>query len=443
MTDQLEHDDSCGCPEYRELSRRQFVGAAAGISGAAAAAAVFPEWLPKIVLAENFASNRDVIVSIFQRGGADGLNLVVPWGDANYYAGRPTIAIPRPDASVAANQKVTALDSFFGFAPAMASLVPAYAAGNLLVMHAAGQTFVTRSHFDAQRYMEVGKPADLNYVTGWLGRHLALMPPVRSTAPLRALGLASGLQKTLNGAPKTLPIANPASFTIGGATNTSAARQAVLAADYSNAPVPLNASALDAINTIALLQSVNFNGYVPANSAVYPNTSFGRALKSVATLIKADVGIEAAQVDIGGWDTHAAQGAAAGALANSATDLASSLAAFHEDVVRTNANVTVVVISEFGRNAKENGSNGTDHGRATTMYAMGQGIAGGRVLAYGTNGLAGWPGLAVDQLESKQDLKVTLDYRDVLAEIVQNRLGNNQIAQVFPGWNATFRGVTK
>jgi uncharacterized protein (DUF1501 family) len=325
----------------------------------------------------------------------------------------------------------------------LAPLLPAYAAGHLLPMHAVGQTFVSRSHFDAQRFMEVGKPNDVNFVTGWLGRHLAMMPPVRTTAPLRALGLSSGLPKTLVGAPKTLPIPTPSSYTIGGSSTTTTARQAVLNADYSNAPDPVGTAALNAINTIALLQSVNFGGYVPKNGAAYPNTSFGRALKSVATLIRADVGIEAAQVDIGGWDTHAGQGAATGALANVAGDLASSLAAFHADIVATNANVTVVVVSEFGRNARENGSNGTDHGRATTMFAMGQGINGGRVLALGTNGAAGWPGLAIDQLESRQDLRVTLDYRDVLAEIVQNRLGNSQLAQVFPGWTPTFRGVTR
>ncbi|MEA3246635.1 MAG: DUF1501 domain-containing protein [Gemmatimonadota bacterium] len=431
MTDMFEHDESCGCREYRELSRREFVGTAAGLSSAM----FFPEWLPKVVLAQTYASNRDVIVSIFQRGGVDGLNLVVPYADPAYYTGRSTIAIPRPDASVPANQKVTALDNFFGFAPAMTPLVPAFASGNLLAVHAAGQSYVSRSHFDAQRFMEVGKPADASIVTGWLGRHLALVPPMRTDAPLRALGLSNGLAKTLVGAPQTLPIANPASFTIGGAANTSAARQAVVAADYSDAPAPLNASALAAVNTIALLQAVSFDRYVPMNGAVYPNSSFGRALKSVATLIRADVGIEAAQVDIGGWDTHAAQGGATGALATLSTDFASSLAAFHADVVATNARVTVVIISEFGRNARENGSQGTDHGRATTMFAMGQGIVGGRVL------VNGWPGLAKENLESGQDLKVTTDYRDVLAEIVQKRLGNSALDQIFPGWTVNFKGV--
>lgn len=437
MTDEREHVD-CGCPEYNELSRRQFVADSAGYFMAGGVAMYVPDWLPRVVLAQSQASNRDVIVSVFQRGGADGLSLVVPYGDPAYYTGRTTIAIPRPDASVAQNQKVTALDNFFGFAPSMTSLMPAYLAGHLLPIQAAGQSFVTRSHFDAQRYMEVGKPADVNYVTGWLGRHLSLTEsnPIKPGAPLRAIGIANGLQKSLVGAPKALPIANPATFSIGGSGTTAAARQAVLAGDYSNAPMPLNAAALDAINTIALLQSVNFTGYVANNGVTYPNSSFGRALKSVATLIRAEIGIEAAQVDIGGWDTHAAQGGATGALATTTTDFASSLAAFYGDIVATNARVTLVVISEFGRNARENGSNGTDHGRASTMFCMGQGIRGGRVL------VNSWPGLAQENLENRQDLRVTMDYRDVLAEIVQRRLGNSQIAQVFPGWNATFRGVT-
>ena len=443
MTDEILHDESCGCREYQDLSRRQFMAAAGGAAGLGAAAVLFPEWLPKVVLAESFTSTRDVIVSIFQRGGVDGLNLVVPFADPAYYSGRTTIAIPRPDASVAASQKVVALDNFFGFAPALAPLVPAFSSGHLLAMHAVGQSFVSRSHFDAQRFMEVGKPNDVNYVTGWLGRHLALMPPVRTTAPLRALGLTSGLPKTLVGAPKTLPIPSPGTFTIGGASGTAASRQAVLAADYANAPDPVGTAALDALNTIALLQAVNFNTYAPANGATYPNSSFGRALKSVATLIRADVGIEAAHVDIGGWDTHANEGGATGQLASLASDFANSLAAFHADCIATNANVTLVIVSEFGRNARENGSGGTDHGRATTMFAMGQGIAGGRVLSLDSNGNAGWPGLDKSVLEAGQDLHVTLDYRDVLAEIVQNRLGNTQLSQVFPGWTPTFRGVTR
>jgi uncharacterized protein (DUF1501 family) len=427
------HDADCGCQEYNELSRRQFITGAAGVS----AAAFFPAWLPKVVLAESFAS-RDIMISIFQRGGADGLSICVPFGDPAYYTGRPTIAIPRPDSTVP--NKGIALDNFFAFGPAMAALVPAFRANELLVTHATGNTNNSRSHFDAQRYMEVGKPADPNLVTGWLGRHLASMPPMRTTAPLRALGLSNGLQKTLVGAPKTLPIADPRNYNIAGSTATQAQRLAFLQSDYTGVDATLGAPALDAVNTVTLLKSVNFTGYVPANGAVYPNSSFGRALQSVAVLIKADVGIEAAQVDIGGWDTHAGQDPVntTGAMYRLMLDYANALAAFHADIISTGYPVTLVSVSEFGRNARENGSLGTDHGRGTTMFAMGKGIAGGRVITKGA-----WPGLDRAVLENGQDLRVTLDYRDVLSEIVQNRLGNSNLGFVFPQWTPTMLGVTR
>ena len=436
MTTDL-HEDDCGCAEYNSLSRRQFVGAAAGGSAAALASTYFPAWLPKVVLAESYASTRDVMLSVFLRGGADGLSLCVPFGDANYYAGRTTIAIPRPDATVAT--KGIALDNFFAFPQAMAALMPAYNANDLLVVHATGQFNTSRSHFDAQRYMEVGKPADTTLVTGWLGRHLASVPPLRSNAPLRALGLSSGLAKTLVGAPKTLPISNPASFTLSGTASTAASRLAFLQNDYATATEPIHAAALDATNTVALLNTIGFNTYVPANGAVYPNTTFGNALKSVAAMIKADIGIEAAQVDLGGWDTHSAQNPLSGSMFQTMQNFAQSMAAFYADVVTTasTTGVTAVAVSEFGRNARENGSSGTDHGRGTVMFAMGKNIAGGRVM------VNNWPGLDTANLESGRDLKVTIDYRDILAEIVQNRLGSTSLPTVFPGWSATMRGATR
>jgi len=438
MTIHLDEED-CGCTEYRELSRRQFVGTAATGSMAAVAASYFPAWLPKVVLAESYASTRDVILSVFMRGGADGLSLCVPFGDPAYYTGRSTIAIPRPDAAGTTTTKGIALDNFFAFPQAMAGLMPAFTAQDLLVVHATGQFNNSRSHFDAQRYMEVGKPNDPALVTGWLGRHLATVPPLRSNAPLRALGLAAGLQKSLVGAPKTLPISNPANFSLGGTAATSASRLAFLQGDYSTASDPVHAAALDATNTVALLATVGFASYKPANGAVYPNTSFGNALKSVAALIKADIGIEAAQVDIGGWDTHSAQDPLFGSMYRTMQDFSNSLAAFYADVITTATTngVTAVAVSEFGRNARENGSNGTDHGRGTVMFAMGKNIAGGRVM------VNSWPGLAQANLENGQDLKVTIDYRDILAEIVQNRLGSTSLPTVFPGWSATMRGATR
>ena len=433
------HEEDCGCQEYNELSRRQFLStAAAGVSAAAA----FPAWLPKIVMSKNYASNRDVIVSVFMRGGADGLSLCVPFADANYYTSRSTIAIPRPDSSAAT--KGVNLDGFFMFPQAMTGntagtggLMPAFAAKDLLVVHATGQLNNSRSHFDAQRYMEVGKPVDPTLVTGWLGRHLSSIPPLNPTAPLRAIGVASGLQKTLVGAPKTLPIADPANYSVGGSATTQAARLAFMQTDFAGAEEPLHSAALDATNTVALLKTVNFTGYLPANGAVYPNSSFGRALRSVAVLIKADVGIEAAQVDVGGWDTHSGQDPIAGSMFNTMRDFSNALAAFYADVIVSGRTVTVVAVSEFGRNVRENGSQGTDHGRGTVMFAMGKGISGGRVLT------KNWPGLAREQQDSGQDLKVTVDYRDILSEIVQNRLGNPNLNFVFPTWTPTMLGVTR
>lgn len=433
----LDEPQDTGCSEYRSLARRDFLMRGAGFG----IAALVPSWLPNVVLAQS-SSTRDIIVSVFLSGGTDGMSLVVPFGDPNYYIGRPTIAVARPDAA-GTGPKAVALDNFFGFSPGMAPLMPAYTAGDLLVAHATGSVDTSRSHFDAQRYMEVGKPQDLNLATGWLGRHLATITPMRTNAPLRALGLTNGLPQTLVGGPKTLPIASPANFRIDGSTTTANARAQFLATNYASAIDPVSANALDTTNTITLLQTINFNGYTTQNGAVYPNTGFGNALKSSAALIKSDVGVEAVHAFLGGWDTHSLQGPVpgldGGGMHNRMLDLSSSLAAFYADVIQgTTANgVTVVIISEFGRNARENGDKGTDHGRGNVAFAMGKKINGGRVL---TNG---WPGLARENLESGQDLRVTLDHRDILAEIVQNRLGNTNLSTVFPDYAPRVRGVTK
>ena len=428
-----------GCQEYQGLARREFIATLGSIG----VAAFVPTWLPQVVLAQSANSSRDVIVSIFLSGGCDGMSLVVPFGDPDYYTGRPTIAVPHPDSS-GSGPKATALDNFFGFSPGMAPLYPAYKNGDLLVAHATGSINNSRSHFDAQRYMEVGKPADQTIAGGWLGRHLATSEPMRTDAPLRALGFTSGMPVTLEGAPKALPIPNPANFTIGGSGGTAAARTAFLAQNYGIATNPLQSNALDTTNTIALLQRINFSGYTPQNGAVYPtNSGFANALRSTAAMIKADVGLEAAHLFFGGWDTHAQAGPIPGLdgqyMHNLMLQLSQSLAAFHADIIQGNTtyNVTVVLISEFGRNARENGDRGTDHGRGNVAFAMGRKINGGKVL------VNSWPGLARENLESGQDLRVTLDHRDILAEIVQNRLGNKNLSVIFPDFTPRFRGVTK
>jgi len=434
---QPEHD-SCACNEYNELtSRREFLGSAGGLSGAALYAWAYPEWLPKVSFADSFVASRDVIVSVFLRGGADGLSLCVPFGDPLYYTGRPTIAIPRPD-STSTNRGI-ALDDFFALPQGMRFLVPAYQAGDLLVVHGAGLTYNTRSHFDAQHYMEVGKANDSSVNTGWLGRHLATTSPMKNGASLRGIGFSDGLVDTLKGGPQVLPITDPANYGISGSTSTRDARTAWLQADYAQSIEPARTAAQDAINTINLLRSLNIGAYAPGNGAVYPNTGLARGLRSSAALIKADIGVEAVHLDIGGWDTHTDQNPLNGGMNNQMVQLSGALGAFWQDCISSGLtqNVTVVVLSEFGRNVRENGSRGTDHGRATAMFAMGRGIRGGRVLT------SNWRSLAQENLADRQDLSVTIDYRDVLGEIVQNRLGNSNLSTVFPGYVPAFRGVTK
>jgi uncharacterized protein (DUF1501 family) len=427
-----------GCTEYEQISRRHFLGHAAAGSTGLFTATMYPDWLPKVVLAETYQSTRDVIISVFLRGGADGLSLCVPFGDPAYYTGRPTIAIPRPDSNATATRGL-ALDNFFALPRALQALMPAYLAKDLLVVHATGSVDPSRSHFDAMRYMEVGKPQDLSIMTGWLGRHLATSPPVRTSAPLRALGLSDGLQRTLVGGPRTLPIADPSTFALGGSTATRTERNNWLRAEYESAAESVRAAALDVNNTVELLRLIDFNGYRTANGAVYPTTTFGRGLRSAAAMIKSDIGVEAVQIDVGGWDTHAMQDPVAGSMYNTMLGLGNALGAFYADVIASGVSqkVTLVVMSEFGRNARENGSMGTDHGRGNAMFVMGKNIAGGRVL------VNRWPGLARENLESGQDLRVTLDHRDILAEIVRNRLGNTNLSAIFPDYAPTMRGVTR
>lgn len=429
----MHNCDNDGCTEYNELSRRQFVTWSAG---AAFLATFVPPWLPKVVLAESYAADRDVIISIFMRGGADGLTLCAPFADPEYYTGRPTIAIPRPDSGNP--QRGIALDDRFAFPQAMTPLVEPFTAKDLLVVHGTGSIDSSRSHFDQQQFMEAGKPRDPSVVTGWLGRHLASITPMRSNAPLRALGIANGLARTLLGAPQALPIPNPANFNLAGNAATRQERTDWLKADYLETPDPVRSAAIDTAATIDLLRVINFTGYVPANGAVYPAGTFGSSLRSAAALIKADIGVEAIQVDVGGWDTHSAQAPLTGSMFNNMTLFAGALSALYKDLIAAGTHsVTVVVVSEFGRNVRENGSLGTDHGRGNCMFVMGKNVAGGRVMTQN------WTSLARENLESGNDLKVTIDHRDILAEVVKNRLTNDKLSFVFPDFVPTMRGATR
>lgn len=422
-----------GCSEYNQLSRREFLGA----SGLTVAALSAPAWLPRVAYAGAGGprSDRDLIISVFLRGGADGLTLCVPHGDDNYYAVRPTISIPRPDSGDPA--AAIDLDGFFGLPKGLERLIEAYQAGDLLIVHGTGSVDDSRSHFDAMHYMEVGKARDASLATGWLGRHLASTDPLDRKAVLRAVGIASGLQRTLVGSPLALPIPNLADFNIGGDYYTLPDRTQALNRLHAAGSEPLRTAGKNTIRTISLLEKINFYGYVPSGGAVYPESYFGYSLKSSAALIKAEVGVEAIAVDLHGWDTHAEQQPRDGYMHYLMHDLGDALAALYTDVIGGGyTNVTVVVMSEFGRVVAENGSKGCDHGHGNVMFALGTGIDGGRVLAE-------WPGLSYDQLFQGQDLQVTIDHRSILAEIVKNRLGNDQLDTIFPGFTPTFYGITK
>lgn len=420
-----------GCHEYRTMDRRQFLGA-----GSAAAAALMsaPVWLPRVAFAQSEDTSRDVLIAVFLRGGCDGLSICVPFADNAYYAARPTLNIPRPDSGdpLAA----TDLDSFFGLPPAMTPLMEAYLAGHLLFVHACGQEDESRSHFDAQNFMELGKPRDPNLFTGWIARHLLSTDPMNPSSVLRAIGMSAALQRSLAGSPLALPIPNPADFGLDGLPGTEADRLATLERSYANGPVALRTIAENTLTTIDLLDAIDFENYAPGNGATYPTSPFGNSLKSAAALIKAEIGVEAVTVDLGGWDTHESQEPREGYMANLMRDFAETLAAFHGDLTAgPGVNFTLVVMSEFGRVVNENANKGTDHGHGNIMIALGNHIAGGRVLS-------NWPGLTPENLFQGQDLDVTIDYRDILAEIVQNRLGNGDLASVFPGFTPAFRGIT-
>jgi uncharacterized protein (DUF1501 family) len=435
-----QHSGSCGCDEYRELSRRGFIGAAGVVTLAAMSA---PAWLPRVTLAKDYRSGqRDVMISIFLRGAADGLTMCVPFSEANYYAIRPTVAVPRPDSAAA--DRCTDLGvsvagpngpTGFGLPPGMLPLLPAFQAGNLLFVHASGSTDPSRSHFDAQRFMEVGKPRDLSLVTGWLGRHLATTQPMDPEALLRAVSISTALPRAMVGGPLTLPIPNLDTFGLTGSSSTVAARTVPIRDMYAATTEPLRSLGLNTLSTIDLLNTINFATYAPAGGAVYPANSFGNAMKSTAALIKAQVGVEAISIDIGGWDTHENQGSTLGTMHTLMMTLSSALAAFNTDVTSGTApTYSLVCMSEFGRRAAQTGT-GTDHGHGNVMIVMGNAINGGRVLTQ-------WPGLGPGQLWENRDLQVTMDYRDIVAEIAVNRLGNSNLAALFPGYTPTFRGVT-
>ncbi len=423
-------------PSNRRIFLRNSALAMVGIGAA-------PVWLERTLYARDepgapvpsFGKNK-ILVAIFQRGAADGLNIVVPHGEPNYYALRPTIAIPRPSANVAKEDSVIDLDGHFGLHPMLAPLHPLWNAGRLAIVHAAGSPDPSRSHFDAQDYMESGTPGLKGTSDGWLNR--AIPPSHGQISPLRAVALGPNLPRSLRGENAAVAVDSLNNFKVGDAS-ASGILQSLYSGSHDQV---LNGAGRETFDAMQILQSLQKSPYQPSAGANYPKGRFSDSMRQIAQLIKANVGVEVAFADIGGWDHHINEvGARAsqGPLANLLNDCGQTLAAFYQDLGDRMGDVVLVTMSEFGRTAQENGNRGTDHGHANCMLVLGGDVKGGRV--YGP-----WPGLANEQLNEGRDLALTTDFRAVLGELVTNHLGARNLRSVFPNYNGSpqdYRGVLR
>jgi uncharacterized protein (DUF1501 family) len=391
-----------------------------------------PLWLKRALYAADAPSPRKkILVAIFQRGAADGLNIVVPHGEKPYYALRPTISVPRPASGDKARDAAIDLDGFFGLHPSLGPLKPLFDQHHLAIVDAVGSPDPTRSHFDAQDYMESGTPGLKATSDGWMNR--ALPKETGRVSPVRAISLGPLVPRCMRGTNPATALESINAFQV---RNPQAANTFERLYSESKDPL-LSAAARETFEAVSMLQAVQKQPYKPTAGADYPRGRLGDSLRQVAQLIKADVGVEMAFADVGGWDHHVnelGQRASEGQLANLLRDFGQALSAFWQDLGDRMEDVVAVTMSEFGRTAHENGNRGTDHGHANCMFVMGGPVEGGKV--YGK-----WPGLEREQLYENRDLALTTDFRDVLGELVARHLGKATLSDVFPGYEPKFLGL--
>jgi len=382
--------------------------------------------LGQVVLSEDAKDHQgDVIVNVFLRGGMDGLSAVVPYAEDAYHRARPNLRLRSPkDASQGAAYQALDLDGFFGLNPAMAALLPLFKEGKMSFVHAAGSGDQTRSHFEAMNAMERGMYQMRGGVqTGWIARHLASTPR-RTETPLRAVALSATMPDSLRGASHATAMESLTDFRLADPEMRD-----MLVSLYGSGQDVMTQAGRETLDVLQKLSKID----VKLDPKKYPANSLGQALQQVAVLIRSNVGLEVASLEMGGWDTHVAQGTVNGWLPSYLKDLAAALAAFEADMGPDMKRVTVIVQTEFGRRVEENTGLGTDHGRASTMFLMGGSVKGGRVFAE-------WPGLEKNQLDEVGDLRVTTDYRDVLADALTKRAPGSNPTAVFPDWTAKKQG---
>jgi len=400
------------------ISRRYFLKSG-GI--AMLGMASLPSFLQRAVAATTSANKKKMVV-LFQRGAMDGLNVVVPFAEPNYYRLRPTIAIPEPRHGGA--DAAIDLDGFFGLHPSLQPLQLLFQNGQLAIVQAVGSPDPSRSHFDAQDFMESGTPGLKATEDGWLNRALQSTPEDQSS-PFRAVAFGPYLPRTLQGSAPAVAIPDLKQFKMYGPQQTvEGGFEAMYAQTVDQALRGVGQETFEAIDQ---LKKINPDAYQPENDAQYPTSRFGRSLLEIAELFKADVGLEVAFLDSGGWDHHVNEGGVQGQLSNLLRDLGQGIAAFHQDMGDRMGDVVFVSMSEFGRTAHENGNRGTDHGHANCMFLMGGDVRGGKVYTR-------WPGMSDGQLYEGRDLAVTTDYRSVLGEIISKHLGDRSLDAVFPGF---------
>jgi len=411
-------------------TRRSFVK---GGALALVALGVAPRFVVRTALAQSRAARSKVLVVLFQRGAVDGLSMLVPHGDPDYYAARGSIAIGRPSAAEGAVD----LDGFFGLHPALAPLKPLWDERRLAAVHACGSPDTTRSHFDAQDYMESGTPGVKSTPDGWLARGLAAMPGP-DASPFRAVALGPALPRVLRGDVGAVAMTNLADFDVreaaalaGGGLTASRGFESLYEQGVRDL---LYGTGRETFDAVKMLKAAAPQRIQPANGAAYPRGRFGDSLRQIAQLIRADVGLEVAFADMSGWDTHAAQGNERGQLALRLKEFGDGVAAFDRDLGDRMRDVLVLTMSEFGRTVRENGNRGTDHGHGTAMFVVGGDTRGGKV--YGR-----WPGLSREQLHEGRDLAVTTDFRSLFAEVAVRHLGT-PADPLFPGFkNRDYLGV--
>lgn len=409
------------------MDRRYFLKAGGFGLASFGVMAAAPNFLHQFAAAQtkNGGKRGKILVTIFQRGAVDGLNMLVPYGDREYYDLRPTIAVPSPGKAGG----VIDLDGHFGLHPSLSPFQPFFKNGQLAAITSVGSPDNTRSHFDAQDYMESGTPGRKSTPDGWLNRVLQAAPE-KDASPFRAVSMTQTLPRSLYGKAPSVAMANLSDFTIQAGRFSTDLKGGFEGIYEQNVKDELNKTGKETFEAIDFLKRANPQKYQPANGAIYPNTDLGRSLKQIAQLIKAGVGLEVAFTDTGNdvrWDTHVNEGNSRGQLANFLRTFALSIAAFATDLGKQMDDVVVLTMSEFGRTARENGGRGTDHGHGNTMFALGNSVRGGKV--YGD-----WKGMKNDQLYEGRDLAVTTDFRDVFGEVAAKHLGAKDLAKVFPGY---------